>query len=137
MDPSPVSESLPPRPISYRLLDLPERMRPREMFDRMGAEGVSDAVLLAILLRSGSTGHNVMRIAEDLLVQYRTLGNLARTPVDQILRSWKGKGLGKVKVQVLKAALELARRLAEETSNPLEQVNGPEDAARLLYPQTR
>jgi DNA repair protein RadC len=124
-------------PFSYRMRDLPERMRPREQFDRIGAEGVSDAVLIALILRTGGQGHNVMRIAEDLLAHYRTLGNLARTPADQIMRAFKGKGLGKVKIQVLKAALELARRLAEESQNPLEIINGPDDAARVLYSQTR
>jgi DNA repair protein RadC len=128
---------LPQQPFSYPLRELPERLRPREMFDRNGPEGVSDAVLLAILLRSGSAGHNVMRIAEDLLVQYRSLSNLARTPADEIIRAWKGKGLGPVKVQVLKAALELARRLAEEGASSLERIDSPSDAARVLQPHTR
>lgn len=126
-----------PTLFSYRMADLPERQRPREMFDRLGPEGVSDAVLLALILRTGTPGNNVMRIAEDLLAQYRTLGNLARTPLDEIIRAWKGRGLGRVKLQIVKAALELARRLAEENQNPLEVINGPDDAARVLYAHTR
>ena len=63
----------PPRP---RLKDTPERERPRELFERLGPDNVSESVLLAILLRTGAKGSNVVDLAEGLLRQYGSLSAL-------------------------------------------------------------
>ena len=121
-------------PSTARLLDLPERMRPREEMDRLGVENVSDDVLLALVLRSGVHGLNVVDLAESLLQHYGSLTALAEAPVQELERA---RGLGPVKSRILKAALDLGRRLNEESMPTRAWVRTPEDAARLLRDRVR
>lgn len=119
--------------VCYRVCDLPARMRPREAIDRQGVEQVSDVALLAILLRSGAAGMNVIDLAETILRHYGSLTALARASVDELKSNRQFKGLGKVKAQALKAALELARRMADESKDERGvYVRSPEDAASVL-----
>jgi DNA repair protein RadC len=119
---------------SRRVADLPSRQRPREQFERVGAENVSDEVLLAILLRSGVRGLSVVELAQALLAEYGSLTALSRASVQDLRRL---RGVGKVKAQVLKAALELAQRLAEESRPAAHAVKTPEDAAGVLREKAR
>ena len=112
-----------------RVSDIPERQRPRELFERFGGEHVSDEVLLAILLRSGVRGTNVVDLAHQLLLDYGSLAALARAPVAELAHR---RGMGRIKAQVVQAALELAHRLAEEAAPARARIRTPEDAARLL-----
>ena len=117
----------------YRMRDLPERLRPREEVERRGIEHVSDAVLLAILLRSGAKSMNVADLAAGLIAKYGSLTALSRVSVEELAGDRAFPGLGKVKAQVLKAALELARRMAEEArSETTPVVRSPGDAACVL-----
>jgi DNA repair protein RadC len=104
------------------------------MFDRIGAENVSDQVLVALILRSGVKGMSVVDLAESLLNRFGTLTALAQTSVDELAAI---QGMGPVKAQVLKAALELAHRLSEESTPAQHTVRSPEDAARLLRERAR
>lgn len=115
---------------SYRVCDMPERMRPREEMERLGVEHVSDDVLLAIILRSGVRGANVVDVSRRLLTHYGSLTGIASSSVPELVRAVKG--IGKVKAQILLAALELARRLSEEHVPERCRIRTPEDAARLL-----
>ncbi len=117
-----------------RVADIPERQRPRELFERFGAENVSDDVLLALVLRSGVHGMNVVDLSRQLLDKYGSLTALSQISVNELAAI---KGLGKVKAQVLKAALELARRLTEESTPARIPVKAPADAARLLRDRAR
>ncbi len=117
-------------PISTRRIkDLPEEQRPRETFARDGADQVNDRVLLAILIRNGIPGHSAVDIADTLLNRFGSLPALAREPVEEIARI---PGLGKVKAQIIKAALELGRRLPESREPERLEVRTPADAARLI-----
>lgn len=120
---------------AWRVCDMPQRMRPREEMSRLGTANVSDDVLLAIILRSGVKGANVIDLARGLLRNYGSLTALASAPVEEITESVKG--MGKVKSQVLAAALELARRLNEEAAPERYRIKTPEDAARLLRDKAR
>lgn len=112
-----------------RIRDLPVRLRPREEMDRFGAESVSDRTLLAILLRHGVHGMSVLDVADHLLRHYGSLQAVARASVDELARR---PGMGRVKAQVLKAAVELAHRLLDEGAAERPQIRTPEDAARVL-----
>jgi DNA repair protein RadC len=120
-------------PSSFRVKDVPKTMRPRELMDQLGVEAVEEYVLLAILLRSGVKGMSVIDLSRLLLKEFGSLTALARASVDDLKR----RGLGKIKAQVLKAALELARRLAHETAPETRPVKTPEDAAALLREEAR
>jgi DNA repair protein RadC len=114
-----------------RVKDMPERVRPREVFAREGAEAVSDRVLLAIILRSGTAGASVIDIADRLLNEYGSLTRLAQVSADELRHT---KGIGPVLAQVLKSALELGRRLSREPMPDQPTVRTPEDAAGLMRP---
>lgn len=114
--------------------EMPKRLQPREMFDRIGAEHVPDEVLLAILLRFGTAGLNVVDLARDILRRFGSLTALVRADPEQF-RSLKG--IGPTKARELKAALELARRLSQEQVEERPAIHSPEDAARLLREQAR
>jgi DNA repair protein RadC len=117
-----------------RVRDLPERLRPREEMERVGAEHVSDDVLLAVLLRSGTRGHNVLELARGLLKRYGSLTALSRLSVNELAGV---KGVGPVKAQVVKAALELARRLTQESTADRMRIRTPGDVTRLLRDTVR
>jgi DNA repair protein RadC len=144
MDQPPSESSVPApvrKPVKYvieqssgRVCDMPARLRPREEMARLGAENVSDAVLLAVILRTGLKGTNVADLARGLLKRYDSLTGLA-TCSEAELKSVKG--LGAVKAQMLKAALEIGRRLHEETVPRRLVVRTPEEVARLLQPKAR
>jgi len=120
--------------VYYTTKELPERLQPREMFDRMGAEHVPDEALLAILLRFGTKGNNVVDLSRELLRHFGSLTALVRAKPSEFT---KLKGIGPTKSRELKAALELARRLSQEQVEKSPVIHGPEDAARLLREQAR
>ena len=99
----------PPVRRSAKLADeVPENQRPREKLLAAGsAAKLSDAELLAILLGSGTKGHNVMSVAEALVLQYKTLAFLAQATPNELR---KIKGIGAVKAVQISAMMELARR---------------------------
>lgn len=121
---------------SIRVRDIPARLRPREEMDRFGVENVSEEVLLSIILRSGAAGRNVVELSRALLNDYGSLTDLAKSSVDE-LASGVYKGLGRVKAQVLMAALELGKRMNEETAPDGALVRSPGDAAQLLRGKAR
>lgn len=120
--------------VDCRVMDLPSRMRPRELIDRVGVENAPDDALIAVLLRSGVKGTSVVKLSHDLLRTYGSLTELAKAPVEEL---GTAPGMGPVKAQILKAALEIARRLGEESSPRRQAVRTPEDAARLLRSTVR
>ncbi len=117
-----------------RIQDIPERQRPRELCSRMGTEHVPDDVLLALILRSGIHGLSVADLARELLSRYGSLTALSQVSETELATL---PGMGPVKAQVLKAALELAKRLAEEAMQDGDVICTPEDAARVLRQRAR
>ena len=122
------------KPQPLRVCDMPARLRPREEFERVGAENVSDAVLLALILRTGSTGVNVVEVSRQLLSSFGSLTALARASVKDLQSI---DSIGPVKAQMIKASMELAQRLTRESvgENPL--VTTPEQAAAVLRERAR
>lgn len=130
-----------PKPVKYeiaghalRVCDVPARLRPRELFERVGPEAVADDVLIALILRSGVKGVSVIELARGLVQHYGSLTEMAQASVNELA---KFPGLGKVKAQVLKAALELARRTAEEATPEKATINTPAEAAAILRERAR
>lgn len=120
-------------PSRHPVREIPPDGRPREAMDRLGAEHLRDRDLLAIVLRSGARGLNVVDLAEALLRRYGSFAGMASASVEELR---KFKGVGRVKAQVLAAALEIGRRLPERGSAGAS-VRNPEDAARLLRAQAQ
>jgi len=100
------------------LKDLPPEARPREKLLSRGPAALSDAELLALLLRSGIQGKNVLQLAQELVDRFGGVAGLLHTPAEALKTV---KGLGPAKRAELVAVLELARRaLAQQlTQKPL------------------
>jgi DNA repair protein RadC len=92
------------------IADLPIADRPRERMHRHGADRMSDAELLAILLGSGTEGKNAIELAEDMLTE-GGIPILARNDLDQLLKT---RGVGLAKAARIAAAFELGRRSATQ-----------------------
>jgi DNA repair protein RadC len=122
------------RPDNLRVCDMPAQLRPREEFERVGAENVSDAVLLALILRTGTKGLNVVEVSQRLLSAFGSLTALAKASVKD-LRSIDS--IGPVKAQMIKAAMELAQRLTRESVGESPVVTTPEQAAAVLRERAR
>jgi len=91
--------------------DWPEVERPRERLLREGANSLSTAQLLAIILRTGGKGRSALDLAIEVL---DTFGDLTKIEVASLIEFNSVKGMGTAKIAQLKAAFELGRRLAEE-----------------------
>ncbi len=116
---------------SYHLTihDFPQGERPRERLQYYGASALSNAELLAILLRVGSRGENVVALSTRLLKEFGGLSGLARAGFGDLARV---KGIGVAKTAQLKAALELGRRLLLTSPDARPQITSPLEAANLL-----
>jgi DNA repair protein RadC len=93
------------------LKDLPADTRPREKLLARGPGALSDAELLALLLRSGLPGKNALQLGQELLEHFGGLAGLLHTGPDALRCI---KGLGPAKRAELAAVLELARRTLAE-----------------------
>jgi DNA repair protein RadC len=113
-------------PANYRIADLPATERPRERLADLGAEALSDAELLAIMLRVGIRGMNAVQLGQHLLQTFNGLAGLYRASFEQICQV---KGIGKAKAAQLQAALELGRRYLKEQRGERPAIHSPKDAA--------
>ena len=114
--------------------DLPPSERPRERLLTNGTMSLSDADLLAILLRSGTREETVVQLAERILVEMGGLQGLPRSGVDDFLSI---KGLGPAKAVTLLAAAELATRLKDSKRTESVTISSPSDAAGLMMEEMR
>jgi len=97
---------------SFTIHDLPKDERPREKLLKFGAEKLSDAELLAILLRTGIKGKSVLELAKEILENSGgSFKGLAGKDIKEII---KIPGIKKDKVATLAAALEIARRISKQ-----------------------
>lgn len=118
-----------------RAKDLPKSLQPREKFDRIGPENLSESDLLALILRTGTQGTNVVQLAELLLMKYGSLSALAQASTEELKRDFPG--IGKEKAKQIKAALEIGRRLVQENIGERPRIASPEEAAAVLRERAR
>jgi DNA repair protein RadC len=116
-------------PPKYRITDLASSDRPRERLEQLGPEALSNAELIAILLRVGIQGENAVQVGQRLLQDCGGIRGLHRASLTEVR---KHKGVGLAKAAQIKAAIELGRRLAAYSPNDLPTINSPQDAANLV-----
>jgi DNA repair protein RadC len=92
---------------SKSVKDWPEDERPRERLIARGAASLSDAQLLAIIIKNGRAGRSAVDLAMELLIKF---GNLAGVDKAGISEMCIVPGIGKAKAAEIKAAIELGRR---------------------------
>jgi len=115
-----------------RIKDQPASERPRERLAAKGPGALTDAELIAILLRTGLRGANAVEIGAQLIQKFGSLQALARASVDDLR---KVKGIGRDKAVTLLAAFTLARKMAEELQRESPVLDNPEAVVALLRGQ--
>ena len=117
-----------------RLKDQPASERPRERLVALGADALSPAELVAILLRTGLRGANVLEISKELVQRYGSLGALAQASLEDLQTV---KGVGQDKAVTLAAAFALARKMAKELRQDAPLLDTPEAVANLMREDAR
>lgn len=119
----------------YTVKELPLDDRPREKLLLRGSQNLSDAELVAILLRTGKKGKSVLEISRELISNEGNLAMLATKTADSLQ---KISGIGKDKAATLVAAFELSRRILSQAkwfSN--QKVTSPQEIADIFIPMLR
>jgi DNA repair protein RadC len=113
-------------PMANRLREIAVGERPQERLERHGAAALSDTELLAMLLRSGTRGQDVLTLSSRLIAEAGSLAGLV---------SWKEtdfkklKGIGRVKALQLLTVMEIARRVLGQQTEDTEQLSRPDRVA--------
>lgn len=111
------------------LKDLPAESMPREKLLQRGPQSLSDAELLAIFLRTGTQGMNVLALADLLLRDFGSLRALFCASKEQFCRH---KGLGEAKFVQLQAVLEMTQRYLGETLKRGDALTTPQQTKLYL-----
>ena len=113
----------------YSIQHLPEEERPRERLMRSGAESLSSAELIAIILGSGSKTKPILQLAQEVVSRFGGLRQLAEATLTELLEI---KGIGMAKAIQLKAALNLGMRASKQVVTPKYRIDHPSHAYYLL-----
>ncbi len=114
-----------------RIRDWPEGERPREKLALHGAASLTEAELLAILIRTGTRGATAVDIAKKLLAETRSLRDLARMNVTDFTR----RGIGTARASAIVAAFELHRRIPPDDTTKLPSMSSPDDVVQWFLPK--
>lgn len=118
-----------------KVKDLPLDDRPREKLLLRGSQSLSDAELLAILLRTGTKGKSVVQVAYDLIQRYGNLASLSTKSYSELIKT---NGIKKDKAATLVAAFEIGKRTAIQSKWFSEKkITSPEDVAHIFIPMLK
>lgn len=113
----------------YSIHQLPEEERPRERFMHSGAESLSTAELIAIILGSGSKAKPILQLAHELIARFGGLRQLSEATLKELLEI---KGIGLAKAIQLKAALNLGMRASRQAPTLKYRIEHPAHAYYLV-----
>ncbi|HSD64311.1 MAG TPA: DNA repair protein RadC [Ignavibacteriaceae bacterium] len=115
--------------------DLPLDDRPREKLKLRGAQNLTDAELLAILIRTGKRGKTVIQVAQELINNYGNIAVLSTKSINTLIET---PGIGNDKAASLLAAFELSRRIQMQSKwFSDKKVTSPQDVADIFIPFLR
>lgn len=115
---------------NIRINDIPENERPMEKLLKYGAEELSDAELLAIILRSGTKGENIVSLSRRLLYDVGGLDGLLYISLEKVKNI---KGIKNVKACQIIAMIEMFKRFKTLRSQSIDlKVSSPKDVSELL-----
>jgi DNA repair protein RadC len=117
-----------------RIKELPLDERPREKLLANGPAVMSNAELIAILVRTGTKKDSALRLAERLLVKHGGVGGLGGVSA---LEMSKIKGIGTAKAVTIAAAVELGKRQGLFAGAERLVIHSPQDVADLMMPRLR
>ena len=118
-----------------KLRELPENERPREKLIYRGKSSLSNAELIAILIRTGSRDMSALRLAEKLLSMDKNgIFSLGECSVEELCAV---KGIGKAKACQISAAMELGRRVAATPRKSRQRIKSSGDIAGIYMEEMR
>lgn len=117
---------------NYSIQSLPEEERPRERLLHFGAESLSTAELIAIILGSGSKTKPILQLAHEIIARFGGLRQLGEATLSELLEI---KGIGLAKAVQLKAAINLGVRAAKQVSTLKYRIEHPTHAYYLIKDQ--
>lgn len=122
--------------MSGGIKEWPEGERPRERLIRQGSEGLSDAELLALILRTGdhAAKQSAIDLGRQLLKEFGDLRSLGSASIAEICRV---KGIGPAKAVSIKAAIEIANRCTARTLSDGDRYTSPAQVFEHYYPHFR
>ena len=118
--------------MAMRMSEWPRGERPRERLLAHGAAVLSDAELVALLLRTGTAGRSALEVARDLISRFGGVAGLLAAPAAEVATE---RGVGPAKCAELAAVVELARRSLSEEAHIRDALASPQavrDYLRLL-----
>ena len=114
---------------------MPLDDRPREKLILRGVHNLTDAELIAILLRTGTKGKSVLSVAQELINKNKNLAVLATLSFSSLLKT---NGIGKDKAATLIAAFEINRRIESQSKWVSDKkITSPKDVADIFIPLLR
>lgn len=116
-------------PSSYHITDLSADERPRERMENKGANALSTAELLAILLRVGVEGENTVQLGQRLLDKFGGQTGLQMAGFQEVCAV---HGLGPAKAAQIKAAIEPGHRLLLKTPEINDSISSPSNTADII-----
>lgn len=127
--PMPPPQTTPAENYHYTIQDLPLDLRPRERLAYAGAGSLNNAELLAIILRTGQRGENVLRMSERILLHFGGMKGVAQATFEELCNV---HGVGEAKAAQIQSALEFGKRLLVAAPTELPRISTPIDIANML-----
>ena len=121
-----------PSPYNPMIRDMPVDMLPRERLLKLGANALSTNELIAILLRTGVKGENVITLSTKLLAR---VGGLSGLPEASVSDMSDIHGISAVKACQVLAAIELGQRAASANPEHRPSINSPDDVNNIVGPE--
>ncbi|MFY9394760.1 MAG: DNA repair protein RadC, partial [Halanaerobiales bacterium] len=122
--------------VDYRftIKEMPADERPREKLIKYGAERLTDAELLALIIRVGNDRRTAVELSQDLINKFGGLKALNYLSINELKEL---KGIGDTKAAQIKAVVELGKRLASLEREERDLIRTPGDVVQLLMPELR
>jgi len=114
-----------------KIRDMPANERPRERLVKQGVSSLSDAELLAVILRTGTYKENAVELSREILKKFN-IKNLSHASITKLKKVF---GVGEAKACQILASFELGRRLASFRPEKYKKINNPKEAAALIFPK--
>ena len=111
------------------LKDMPLTEQPRERFQTVGPNALSNTELLTLILGTGSYKYDAAEIAQNIIREFQSLTAIHKADLVELMAL---NGIGNAKAVTIAAALELGRRMVIETKGHRPQIKSPADMANVL-----
>ena len=116
-----------------KINEIPQSERPYEKLEMYGAQALSNAELLAIIIKNGTKEESSVMLAQKILSMQKSTQDSLRFLQDISIKEFMSiKGIGKVKAIQLLAVCELTKRISRPIKNFNVQIKSPQDVADLL-----